>query len=458
MPPTPHNNRILVADDNKDVLQAIRLALKAEGFQADCVQSPADALKRIEQNEYATAIIDLNYHLDTTSGQEGLDLLARIRAVEPNLPVVIMSAWATIDLAVEAMRRGANDFLQKPWDDERLIAIARSQTRLRDAEQQSERLREENRTLRRDGVAGFVAQSRAMKPVLELVESVADSDASILITGENGTGKGVIAQLIHQNSSRAAAPFISVNMGGIPDGVFESELFGHVRGAFTDAKENRIGRFELAEGGTLFMDEVANMPLGQQQKLLRALETKEFERVGSSRTQKLDARMIVATNADLQTEVEQGRFRMDLLYRLNTITIHLPALRERLEDIEPLADSFLARYKSKYRKPQLQFSPNAIKAMSDYAWPGNIRELDHSIERAALTCRGDTIGEQELGLQRGAASGRSTANIEDMSLEEVEAYLMRRTLARCHGKANDAANELGLSRSAFYRRMQRYGI
>lgn len=451
------SNRILVADDNKDVLHAIRLALKSEGYLVDTVRAPADALKRIHRCEYATAIIDLNYQLDTTSGQEGLALLAEIRELEPELPVVVMTAWASIDVAVECMRRGANDFLQKPWEDERLLAIVRSQTRLYDAQQQSQLLREENRALRPSPDSGFTAQSRAMQPVLELVKSVADSDASILITGENGTGKGVIATLVHQNSSRADAPFISVNMGGIPDGIFESELFGHVKGAFTDAKENRIGRFELAAGGTLFLDEVANMPLAQQQKLLRALETREFERVGSSRTQRFDARLVVATNADLDQEVAQGRFRMDLLYRLNTIVVRLPPLRERLEDIEPLALSSLSKYTKKYRKPALLFADSALDAMRAYEWPGNIRELDHALERAVLTCRSERITEAELGLRRSAASPAS-ANIDDMSLEEVEAYLIRRALARCDGRANDAAQALGLSRSAFYRRMQRYGL
>ncbi len=455
----PHaaNNRILIADDNKDVLQAIRLALKSEGYQADCVTSPADALKRIEQNEYATAIIDLNYHLDTTSGQEGIKLLGKIRELEPDLPIVVMTAWATIDVAVDCMQKGANDFLQKPWDDERLLAIVRSQLRLNEAQHQSHLLREENRTLRKNKTTGFIAQSRAMHPVIDLVESVADSDAAILITGENGTGKGVIANLIHQHSGRTDSPFISVNMGGIPDGVFESELFGHVKGAFTDAKENRIGRFELAAGGTLFLDEVANMPLAQQQKLLRALETREFERVGSSRTQKFNARLVVATNANLQAEVDQGRFRMDLLYRLNTITIHLPPLRERVEDIEPLATSLLSKYTAKYRKTGLSLSKQALDAMLSYEWPGNIRELDHSLERAVLTCRAEQIGETELGLRRTTASP-ANSNLDDMSLEEVEAYLIKRALSRCGGKANDAANELGLSRSAFYRRMQRHGL
>lgn len=457
MNPFPSNPRILVADDNRDVLQAIRLALKAEGYQADCVSSPVDALKRIKQHEYGTAIIDLNYHLDTTSGQEGLDLIHRIREIEPDLPIVVMTAWASIDVAVESMRRGANDFLQKPWEDERLIAIVRSQTHLHDLQKESNRLKEENRTLRHQGVSGFIAESRAMRPVIELIESVADSDASILITGENGTGKGVIANLIHQNSGRSNAPFISVNMGGIPDGVFESELFGHVKGAFTDAKENRIGRFELSAGGTLFMDEVSNMPIIHQQKLLRALETREFERVGSSRTQTFDARLITATNADLEEEVQQGRFRMDLLYRLNTVTIHLPPLRERLEDIEPLSRAFLAKYAKKYRKSCGSLSDAAIAAMRAYEWPGNIRELDHALERAVLTCRSEQIGEHELGLRRSAATAPS-GNLDDMSLEEVEAYLIRRALARCNGKANEAAEELGLSRSAFYRRMQRYAI
>lgn len=449
--------RILIADDNKDVLQAIRLALKAEGFQADTVTTPADALKRLEQNNYDTALIDLNYHLDTTSGREGIELLEKIREKEPELPVVVMTAWATIDVAVECMRRGANDFLQKPWDDERLIAIVRTQSRLNAAQQTSTRLAAETRTHRKAKASGFIAQSRVMHPVLDLIESVADSDASVLITGENGTGKGVIANLIHQQSSRRDASFISVNMGGIPEGVFESELFGHVKGAFTDAKENRIGRFEMATGGTLFMDEVANMPMAQQQKLLRALETREFERVGSSKTLHFDARLVTATNASLDDEVSSGRFRMDLLYRLNTITIHLPPLRERVEDIEPLATSFLAKYATKYRKNDLGFAPAALDSMKAYEWPGNIRELDHAIERAVLTCRSGEIGILELGLRRPAESATSS-NLDDMSLDEVEAYLIRRALSRNGGKANEAANELGLSRSAFYRRMQRHGL
>lgn len=450
--------RILVADDNRDVLQAIRLALKAEGFRADCVSSPQEALARIERNAYATALIDLNYHLDTTSGREGLDLLARIRALDPDLPVVVMTAWASIDLAVECMRRGASDFLQKPWEDERLIAIARAQTRLHEARQESIRLKAENRALRGDSVSNFVVASRAMQPILELVQSVADSDASILITGENGTGKGVIANLIHENSSRAEMPFISVNMGGIPDGVFESELFGHVKGAFTDAKENRLGRFEMAQGGTLFMDEIANMPLAQQQKLLRVVETRAFERVGSSRSLAFDARIVVATNANLAEEVERARFRMDLLYRLNTVTIHLPPLRERLEDIEPLALSFLSKYKSKYRKPDLSLGDRALKALRAYEWPGNIRELDHTIERAVLTCRSSSIDAADLALGPAGAGRSGAANLDEMSMEDVEAYLIRRALARCNGRANEAAAALGLSRSAFYRRMQRYGL
>jgi DNA-binding NtrC family response regulator len=450
--PAPH--RILIADDQPDVLEALRLLLKAEGYQIEAVKSPAAVIKAVEARDFSLAIIDLNYTRDTTSGQEGLELLAKLQAVDPTLPVVVMTAWASVEIAVEAMRRGAKDFITKPWENPRLVSIVKNQIELASAVRAYRRLEEENQILRGKGGPNLIAQSAAMRPVLEIISRVGPSDANILITGENGTGKGVVAQALHAVSVRAAKAFISVNMGGLPEGVFESELFGHVRGAFTDAKTDRAGRFELADGGSLFLDEIGNIPLGQQAKILRTLETGEFERVGSSRTYRANVRLISATNADLQAEVAAGKFRQDLLFRLNTIHIHLPPLRERREDIALLAQHFLKGHVERYRKSITGFDDGAVEAMKNYGWPGNVRELDHAVERGVLMSQGKVVRAADLGLNAANAAPR----LDDMSLEEVEAYLIKKTLARCDGNARKAAEELGLSRSAFYRRLERYKL
>ena len=447
--------RILIADDQPDVLEALRLLLKSEGYQIDAVKSPAAVVKAVENRDFAMVLIDLNYARDTTSGQEGLDLLDRLQNIDSNLPVVVMTAWASVEVAVEAMRRGAKDFVTKPWDNPRLLAIVRNQVELGSAVRAYRRLEQENQILRgKDGAPTLIAESVAMRPVLDVISRVGPSDANILITGENGTGKGVVAKALHAVSSRAGKPFISVNMGGLAEGVFESELFGHVRGAFTDAKSDRAGRFELADAGTLFMDEIGNIPLSQQAKILRTLETGEFERVGSSRTYRANVRLISATNADLQQQVAEGKFRQDLLFRLNTIHLHLPPLRERREDIELLAQFFLKAHVKRYGKAITGFDPGAIEAMRGYTWPGNVRELDHAVERGCLMAQGKVIRVNDLGLN----AGNATPQIEDMSIEEVESYLIKKTLARCDGNARKAAEELGLSRSAFYRRLEKYGL
>jgi DNA-binding NtrC family response regulator len=450
--PAPH--RILIADDQPDVLEALRLLLKAEGYLIDTAKSPGSVMKAVEQRDYALALVDLNYARDTTSGQEGLDLLTKLQAADSSLPVVVMTAWASVDVAVEAMRRGAKDFITKPWDNPRLLSIVKNQIELASAVRAYQRLEQENQLLRGKGGPNLIAQSPAMRPVLEIISRVGPSDANVLITGENGTGKGVVAQALHAVSVRAGKPFISVNMGGLPEGVFESELFGHVRGAFTDAKSDRAGRFELADGGTLFLDEIGNIPMSQQAKILRVLETGELERVGSSRTYRVNVRLVSATNADLQAEVAGGKFRQDLLFRLNTIHIHLPPLRERREDIALLAQHFLKGHVERYRKQITGFDDSALEAMRNYGWPGNVRELDHAVERAVLMAQGKVIRAPDLGLNAGQAAPR----LEDMSLEEVEGFLIKKTLARCDGNARKAAEQLGLSRSAFYRRLERYGL
>ncbi|MFT3828386.1 MAG: sigma-54 dependent transcriptional regulator [Opitutaceae bacterium] len=447
--------RILVADDQPDILEALRLLLKGEGYQVETVKTPQGVLKALESRDFDVLVMDLNYTRDTTSGQEGLDLLQRIRNLDATLPVVVITAWGTVDVAVEAMRRGARDFITKPWDNARLLATVATQVELGSAVRRYQRLEQENEVLRGKGGPKLIADSPAMRPVLELISRVGPSDANVLITGENGTGKGVVAEALHAVSPRARKPLLTVNMGGLPEGIFESELFGHVKGAFTDAKADRAGRFELADGGTLFMDEIGNIPLSQQNKLLRTLETGEFEKVGSSRTQRANVRIISATNADPLAEVAAGKFRQDLLFRLNTIEIHLPPLRERPEDIPLLALHFLKEHTEHYRKLVTGFEDSAVAAMKACPWPGNVRQLDHAVERAVLMCQGKAIRAADLGLQ---AAAEAAARVDEMSLEEVEAFLIKKALARHEGNARKAAEALGLSRSAFYRRLERYGL
>ncbi|MCL4812446.1 MAG: sigma-54 dependent transcriptional regulator [Vicinamibacteraceae bacterium] len=453
----PGQPRVLVADDQSDVLEALRLLLKPEGFQIETAASPAGLLAALDAREFDVVLMDLNYARDTTSGQEGLDLVSQVRQTDPALPVVVMTAWGTVDVAVEAMRRGARDFIQKPWDNARLLTILRTQVELARALRRGQRLEAENLLLRGgDAQPTIIAESPSMQPVLQMVARVGPSDANVLITGENGTGKGLVARALHAVSPRAHRAFVTVNAGGVSEGVFESELFGHMKGAFTDAKSDRVGRFELAEGGTLFLDEIANVPLAQQAKLLRVLETGEYERLGSSRTRQANVRLVTATNADVHAEVAAGRFRQDLLFRLNTIEIHLPALRERREDIPLLGAHFLKRHARHHRKPVTGFAPDAMQALLEHAWPGNVRELDHAIERAVLMSAGTAVRAGDLAL-RPARDGAPT-RLEDMSLEDVECFLITKAMARYDGNVSHAARALGLSRSALYRRLQRYGL
>jgi DNA-binding NtrC family response regulator len=447
--------RILIADDQADVLEALRLLLKGEGYKIETVNAPAAIIESLEDRDFDVLLMDLNYARDTTSGQEGLDLLTRLHKLDSSLPVVVMTAWGSVDVAVEAMRRGARDFIQKPWDNARLLSIISTQVELGQALRKGQRLEAENQILRNDARPNLISESPAMKPVLDIISRVGPSDANVLISGENGTGKGVVAQTFHAVSARSSKPMVTVNIGGLSEGVFESELFGHVKGAFTDAKTDRVGRFELAEGGTLFLDEIANLPIKNQPKLLRVLETGEFERVGSSKTRRANVRIISATNADLNEEVEAGRFRQDLLFRLNTVEIHLPPLRDRREDIPVLATHFLRQHSQRYRKNITGFDPAAMQALLKHPWPGNVRELDHAVERGVLMALGATLEARDLGLQMGKEVSR---RLEDMSLEEVEGFLIQKTLAQCDGNVSRAAEKLGLSRSALYRRLQRFGL
>ena len=446
--------RILLADDQRDVLEALRILLKGEGYLTEAVTSLAAVFSALEKKDYALLVMDLNYTRDTTSGQEGLAAIPKIQEIDNTLPIVVMTAWASIDLAVEAMKRGARDFVTKPWDNERLLTIVRTQIELATALRRGRKLEAENQLLR-GGMPNLIAESPAMRPVMEMISRVGPSDANVLITGENGTGKGLIAQALHRLSPRASRTMITVNMGGLSETLFESELFGHVKGAFTDAKTDRAGRFELADEGTLFMDEIANIPFAQQAKLLRVIETGNFERVGSSKTMHANVRIISATNANLQDEIAAGRFRQDLLFRLNTIQISLPPLRDRREDIMPLANSFLRQHAQRYRKQISGFDEAVRERLLQHRFPGNVRELDHIVERAVLMAQDRQIRAADLGLTPAATASRS---LEEMSLEEVEAFLIKKALARNDGNARKAAEALGLSRSAFYRRLQQYGL
>jgi DNA-binding NtrC family response regulator len=440
----PGQPAILVADDQPDVLEALRLLLKGNGLEVHTVNSPAAALAALERRDFDAMLLDMNYARDTTSGKEGLDLLSTLQGLEPNMPVIVMTAWGSIDNAVEAMRRGARDYVEKPWDNARLVSILSTQ-----------RLETENKLLRRDHLPRMIAESPRMQPILQLMERVGPSDANVLITGEHGTGKELVAQWLHASSPRAPRSFIAVNMGGLSEGLFESELFGHVKGSFTDAKTDRVGRFELADAGTLFLDEIGTVPLSLQSKLLRVLQTGDVERVGSSKARHVDVRVVSATNANLQQEVGEGRFREDLLFRLNTIEIHLPPLRDRRDDIPALGTHFLRKHAARYRKPIAGFDAAAMQMLLSHPWPGNIRELDHAIERAVLLAQGDQIRPADLGLRAGTSAA---ARLEDLPLEDVEKVLIQKALSRFEGNVSRAAQALGLSRSALYRRIASYGL
>jgi len=448
--------RILVVDDQADVREALRMLLKSAGYGMVGAESPELALACLRGDDFAAVLVDMNYARDTTSGAEGLALIAQIAAQWPGLPVIAMTAWASIELAVAAMRDGAVDFIEKPWQNARVLAVLDSRIALDRSRRNAQRLGEAQALLLQDGAAGFVAESPPMQRLVEDLLRIAGSGANVLLLGENGTGKSLLAQLLHQWSPRRAQAFVKVNIGGLAPTLFEAELFGHVRGAYTDARQDRAGRFELADGGTLFLDEIGNLPLQQQPKLLRAIEDGEFERLGSSRTQRVDVRIVAATNADLDAEVAAGTFRQDLLYRLNTFQLRVPPLRERAADILPLARHYLAAACTRYRRPLPALARDAERALLGYAWPGNVRELAHAMERAALLADGATLGSDDLRLQ--PAAGAAPALSTQLTLEEAEALLLRQALAQQQGNLQRTADQLGITRQSLYRRLGKHGL
>ena len=447
--------KILIADDQADVLKALRLLLRPEGYEIKTASSVEEIIDAVNSNDFDVVLMDLNYIRGETSGRQGLDLLKRIHQIDESLPVVVMTAWSSIELAVEVMLCGARDFIQKPWKNERLLSVLQTQVELGRALRESRKLSQEIDYLKDESRKILIAESPAMRPVLETIAKVGPSDANVLITGENGSGKGIVAQALHTASLRRDKTLVTVNAASVPETVFESELFGHVAGAFTDAKTDRMGRFRLEDEGTLFLDEIAAVPVNLQSKLLRVLENGEFEPIGSSKTCRVSVRILSATNADLDQEVAAGRFRRDLLYRLNTVHIPVPALRERPEDIPLLATHFLLGYVTKYRKAITGFNKSAMEALLDYPWPGNVRQLDHAIERAVLMAQTLQLGPADLGLQPNELAG---PHFENMTLDQIEHWAVRRAFDLYDGDISKAAQVLGLSRAALYRRLEKHQI
>ena len=452
---TSCESSILIADDQPDVLKALRLLLKPDGFKIETASSVAEIIDSVKTHDFDVILMDMNYVRGETSGQQGLDVLSLIRQIDDILPVVVMTAWSSVELAVEAMRRGARDFISKPWKNERLLTVLRTQIELGRALRKGKQLEQENVLLKNQSFQSLIAESPAMQPVLEAIARVGPSEANVLITGENGSGKGVVANALHAASGRKNKTMITINTASIPETVFESELFGHIAGAFTDAKSDRLGRFKLADRGTLFLDEIASIPAKLQSKLLRVLESGEFEPIGSSKTSRVDVRVLSATNANLSAEIASGDFRQDLLYRLNTVEIHVPPLRERKEDIPLLAMHFLGGYVTKYRKSINGLDPGAMQTLCTYYWPGNVRELDHTIERAVLMAQDQLIRSRELGL---TSRSEDQPRFEDITLEEMERWAIRKAMTRFEGDISKAALALGLSRGALYRRLEKYQI
>lgn len=453
---TKSQPQVLVVDDNTDLLQSVALLFSSEDIACQTCSSPDQAVDLAKQNDFDVVLLDMNYHRDTTSGKEGLSLIEGLQKASCSAHLVAMTAWASVSVAVEALKLGAKDFIAKPWDNDRLLSIVRNQCELKRSLEKQQRLTNENSFLKERPKQTLIAESSAMQNVMKIIHNVAKSDARLLITGEHGTGKSLLAEYCHDVSLRNSATFVSVNMGAMSEHLFESEMFGHLKGAFTGAISERIGRFELADKGTLFLDEIANLADKHQVALLRLLESGEFERLGSSKTLSADVRLISATNADLHKKVQEGQFREDLLFRINTVPIRIPALRERRDDIQAMAEHFLSIYSEKYNKQGLNLSSTALDALHDYSWPGNVREMDHCMERAVLLCGASSIAENDLGIQKPIE--KPSGLMFNQTLDELEKQALASTLERYPRQPDQAANALGISRSALYRKLNKHGL
>jgi len=444
---------ILVVDDRPDIRLSATFVLEDNGYQVQQAESPYQAKEVIEENKVDLILLDMNYSLDTTSGDEGLDFLNWLQKRDINIPAVAMTAWSNVELAVKAMQLGAGDFIEKPWKNQRLLKVINQQLAMSGLKDQNKKLKQRLEPQNKDE---YQWRSSCMLELMRHVESVANTDVAILLTGDNGTGKSQLAAYIH-NLSLQRGPLISVNMGAISENLFESEMFGHKKGAFTDAKESRIGRFELAKDGTLFLDEIANIPLSQQAKLLRVLESGEYEVLGSSQTQHTNIRLISASNGNFTKLIEEEKFREDLFYRLNTLEFRVPSLKERQQDIVPLAEYFISDYAKKYQRDEITLTEKAIDALTAYHWPGNIRELSHLMERAVLLIQSTHLDEGDLRLLPTSASELSSDQpLPLITLEQAEKKLIKQALKKTQGNIPKAAIILGLTKSSMYRRLEKY--
>jgi DNA-binding NtrC family response regulator len=445
------NPQILVVDDSPEIRLSAAFILEDQGFDVLEAENHHYAQTILAESAIDLILLDMNFSLDTTSGEEGLRFLTWLAKSDFVMPVIAMTGWSNVELAVSAMRLGACDFIEKPWNNQRLIQIIRQQLKIAGLQVQNQKLKQQLETSAKQD---FIWHSPAMKKLRQQLDSVAATDASILLTGDNGTGKSYLAQCIHQQSDRISKAFIAINMGAISESLFESEMFGHKKGAFTDAKENRIGRFELAKHGTLFLDEIANIPLSQQAKLLRVLESGEYEVLGSSQTQHADSRIISATNSDIAQMIADGTFREDLYFRLNTIELRVPSLKERVQDITPLAKHFIDMHGKKYKREELNLTPSAIKALEAYHWPGNVREMSHLMERAVLLAQSSSLGQEDFHL----STLKQNNNLPMMTLDKAEQILIKQALELSHNNVAKAGALLGLTKSTMYRRLEKYGM
>lgn len=452
--------RVLVVDDDKDVLHAAQLFLKRHVEMIETESNPKYIPKQLQEKNYDVILLDMNFHDDVSSGEEGFYWLDKIREIDPSVAVVLITAYGDIEKAVKAVKKGASDFVLKPWQNEKLLATVNSAVNLSSSKREVAELRTKFDTLRADieqSYQDIIGTSPPMQKVFHTIEKVAKTDANVLITGENGTGKELVARALHRRSNRSNNTFVTVDMGALHENLFETELFGHEKGAFTDARESRVGRFEIANGGTLFLDEIGNLPLHLQPKLLSALQTHKIVRIGSNKPIEIDIRLICATNEPLKEKVANNNFRQDLLYRINTIEIHLPPLRERNEDIDLLADHFLQQYRKKYKKKDLKLSDNALAHLRSYHWPGNIRELDHAVERAVILSDESVLVPGDFLLT--SADGAShEIPVDDLNLEEIEKTVIQKALDKHQGNISRAAEDLGLTRTSLYRRMEKYEL
>ena len=441
---------VIVVDDDEDIRLALSMLLTNEGYEVMEADGPIELASIIARQKPGLVLLDMNFSRDTTSGAEGLEVLTQL--IQQGISAVLMTAWGNIELAVKGIQLGAADFIEKPWNNQKLLQIVAKHIHRPVHGGKNTPAKAEKQ------IEPWIAESASMQQLEAMIEQVADTQASVLILGENGTGKSLLAQRLHQLSSRCSAPFVSVNMGAIPDNLFESELFGHKKGAFTDARENRQGRFELAQHGTLFLDEIGTLPASVQPKMLRVLESGEFEPVGASQTLHADVRVISATNADLNNMVESGTFRRDLMFRLNTFILQLPPLKERREDILPISNSLIDKFTDKYNKPKLSISADVAEILLAYSWPGNVRELSHVIERAVILCREQEILTSHIMLSE-QEKGETEGDDKDLRhLDDIELDMIKKALKKYQGHISKAAVALGISRNALYRRMEKYHL